>query len=240
MLTVRNLYTSRAESKGNFQLKDISFSIEEGMIYTLLGRNGAGKSTLLEAIYGILSKAQGEVIYDGEKVERKSLSRYHREVALVSNRLQWYAAHMTVTENISLFEAMYPGFDRAFLMQCLKRFDFPWAPENAMFSKLSTGQLMQLQLAVAAARHPKLMLLDEPFANLDPVVKTDIMDMLQTMVADTNMSILVSTHLLDEIDEVTDYVCVLDEGRLVRFGSRDEVLNGNIQSIKELLMGGEK
>lgn len=241
MLTVNHIYSKAAESKGNFQLKDISFSIEEGMIYALLGRNGAGKSTLLEAIYGILSKSQGEVIYDGEKVDRKSLSRYHREVALVAGQLTWYAPHLSVRDNVELLKAMYDSFDSAQFYDYLKRFDLPATELEKTFSQLSAGQSMQVQIAFAAARSPKIMLLDEPFANLDPVVKMDIMDVLQTLVAKNNMSILVSTHLVDEIDEVTDYVAVLDGGRLTHFGSRTELPCGEgYGSLKALLTGGER
>lgn len=241
MLTVRNLYTSRAESKGNFQLQDINLELSEGMIYTLLGRNGAGKSTLLEAIYGILSKSQGEVIYDGEKVDRKSLSRYHREVALVAGQLMWYAPHLSVRDNVEFLKVMYDSFDSAQFYDYLKRFDLPATELEKTFSQLSAGQSMQVQIAFAAARSPKIMLLDEPFANLDPVVKLDIMDVLQTLVAKNNMSILVSTHLVDEIDEVTDYVAVLDGGRLTHFGSRTELPCGEgYGSLRALLTGGER
>ena len=107
------------------------------------------------------------------------------------------------------------------------------------FDELSTGKQMQLQLAFALARHPKLLLLDEPMANLDPVVKTDIWELLIRTIEKENISIIISTHLVEEVNDITDYIGLLDNGRLVKFGDREQILNDDLgnknKNLRELL-----
>ena len=117
--------------------------LDDVMEDTLLGRNGAGKSTLLEAIDGILSKESGEIVYDGAVVNRKTLSKYHREVAFVAGQLMWYAPHLSVRDNVELLRAMYDSFDSAQFYDYLKRFDLPATELEKTFSQLSAGQSME-------------------------------------------------------------------------------------------------
>lgn len=240
MLEVKNLTSSIIESGITdhkfFKIDDVSFTLEDGYICALLGKNGSGKTTLLDLMYGNVLVKSGSVSFDGVEFNKKTRAKFRNDVALISNGV-WYFADKSVSENVALLSIMYEGFDEKLFMEYMKRFEFPETDFNKPVSKLSTGQKVQFDIAFAAARRPKLMLMDEPFANLDPVVKVDIMEIIQDLVSENNMSVIISTHLLDEIDNVVDYVAVIDDGKLVKYGDRVSLIDSNnYKSIEDILI----
>lgn len=239
MLEVKNLTSSVLESGVKdgklFKISDVSFSLEDGYIMALLGKNGSGKTTLMQLMYGNLLKKSGQVIWNGKEFNKKTRDSIRQDIALISGD-SWCFDNRSIVENLEYLSLMFPAFDEKLFMDYLRRFDFPKSDMNKPIVKLSTGEKVQFEIAFAAARKPKLMILDEPFANLDPVVKVDIMEIIQELVNKENMSAIISTHLISEIDDVVDYVGVIDDGKLVKFGDRVSLVDDkNLTSISQLL-----
>lgn len=238
MLKVENLSLAKSEyAPGNkvFCMENISFELGDGYIMSLLGDNGAGKSTLLTMLYGMTKKKSGRIIWDGEEVDGKNIYKFRNEVAYLGD-VEWFYNTMSIEENIELLGTMYPDFSRERMRVLLDRLGFAESFDKYIAS-LSTGQKKVLGLAFMLARKPKLLILDEPFANLAPVVREDIVKLLQQAVSE-NASIIVSTHQLDEVSEISDYVGVLKEGRLVSYGDTLSVMEKTgANSLEDIARG---
>ena len=206
MLEVQNL----SYSTKTFSMENVSFSLDDGYLMTLLGRNGAGKTTLFDLVYGRIEPLSGKVLWN--------------DIDVTGMKAIFFGS---TTQIVSHFDEM------------LEMMEFTKEEYTTKFEELSTGKQMQLQLAFALARHPKLLLLDEPMANLDPVVKTDIWELLIRTIEKENISIIISTHLVEEVNDITDYIGLLDNGRLVKFGDREQILNDDLgnknKNLRELL-----
>lgn len=218
--------------KDRLVLKNITFSLEDGYLMCLIGRNGAGKTTLLQAMYGVLACESGEVIYNDkrvvagkgtQKVSYASLKNYHNEVAYVGN-VAWVLDSKSVEENVGVLRTLYADFDGKEYERLCTYFGLTKEDEKKLYSELSTGQKMLFQIAFAMGRHPKLLLLDEPFANLDPIVKVDMAQLFQDKIEQENVQIILSTHLVDDISDQVDYVGVMKDGELTEFGDREQIL----------------
>lgn len=148
-------------------------------------------------------------------------------MAYVGGRI-WCIGGINVDENINLLKQLYSRWDQKRFEEILEMMEFTKEEYMTKLEELSTGKQMQFQLAFALARHPKLLLLDEPMANLDPVVKTDLWELLIRTIEKENISIIISTHLVEEVNDITDYVGVIDNGKLVKFGDREQMLNEDL------------
>lgn len=235
--------------KSNFELKNVSFSLEDGYMLCLIGKNGSGKTTLLNAIYGIIKPTSGCVIFDYKKVvaaknnaevEENVFATYHKQVAYVGD-VNWLMTGVDIATNINLLKTLYDNFDEKEFDRLLAYFEFDKSLFANEYRILSTGQRMQLQLAFSFARHPRLMILDEPFANLDPVVKTDLSELLQKKITEDNISVIISTHLVDDISNMVDYIGVIENGEMVKYGDRVTLLeNKGVETLREFILGGDR
>ena len=204
-----------------FSIDNVSLKVEEGMISCLLGANGCGKTTVLKLLYGMLTPKSGNAYYNGDALCPRSLPACHEEVAFTGHC--WCDTDITLEHNVEFLSLLYPSFDRDYygkLLKCAGIED----KSDKLYASLSAGEKVKAEIAFALARRPKLLLMDEPLANLDPVFKTDVIELLQDEVSASGLGILLSTHLLDEIDDITDRIYLLDKGRLSAGGDRFEVL----------------
>jgi len=219
MIEAKNV-SFQYDSKG-FRLQDISLKLEEGLIYTLVGENGSGKTTLLKLLYGIFPPKSGEVLWKGSPLTRRMLPAYHQEAAYIGE--QWCDTGATLRANAEILRLLYPGFDGGYYEKLLAQAgltDLQATP----FRNLSTGEQCKAEMSFHLARHPKLLLMDEPLAGLDPVFKTDILELLQTAVAEEKMTVLMATNLVTEVSDIADYVGVFADGKLVKWGDRLEAV----------------
>lgn len=240
MLEVKNI-TYHYRKKG-FYIDNVSFNLEDRYFAVLLGENGAGKTTLLRAVYKMYKANDGEILWNGEKITNDNLHKYRNDVAYVEDE-NWCVDWQTVTENVELLKDIYSTFDETAFYDILKKFDFDKNLMNKKYRDLSTGEQMKFQIAFVLARHPKLLIMDEPFANLDPVVKTDLIEMLHKNVMHNEMRVLLSTHLVEDITDITDYIGIMDKGKMKAFGDREEILSQyNSESLREIfcnVVGGK-
>ncbi|MBQ8950871.1 MAG: ABC transporter ATP-binding protein [Eubacterium sp.] len=221
-------YGSVTKKEKKFEVKDASLKLEKGYISCLLGKNGAGKTTLLSLMYGMLKPKKGELLWDGKPVTKNNLTEYRQNVAYIGEA--WCLQGLTVDHNIEMLSGFYPSFDKTYFDSLMKLAGADRVRES-LFGKLSKGEKVKVEIAFALARRPKYVILDEPLANIDPVFKIDILDILQKGVSDNEIGILLSTHLLDEISDMVDYINVMEDGRITTSGTRFEVLgeDGNAQ-----------
>lgn len=229
-------YNKLSGKKGEeFELKDISLKIEKGYISCLLGKNGAGKTTLLSLIYGLMKPGSGEVLWNGERVTKKNMADYRRSTAFVGGH--WCVGGMTVEHNVEMLSTLYPSFDRDYFDTLMKVAGADRIRES-LFSSLSKGEKVKAEICFMLARRPEIIILDEPLANIDPVFKTDILALLQKAVSDNEIGVLLSTHLVDEISEMVDYINVMRNGQMVMSGSRFEILGDDEgKNLRELMKG---
>jgi len=209
--------------KSQRQILDMSFTLKDNFFTCLMGHNGAGKTTLMKLIYGSLIPDLGEVLYDGRKIDMNSIFAYRQDVAFVTRDSDWHFG-CSLLEYIRQKKVFYPKFDPDEFISILKLFSFPEDKLGLLYSELSTGEQMEVMVAFDLARHPKYIMLDEPFANLDPVAKIVLTECLHKRVMEEKLGVFLSTHLLEEITDIVDYVVIVENGRLVKCGDRDEVL----------------
>ena len=227
---------SIAKGSKRFEVKDASLQLEAGYISCLLGKNGAGKTTLLNLIYGMLKPRKGEIRWNGEKLDRKTMNDYRQQVAYVGET--WCSEGLTVEHNTELLALLYPEFDREYYDKIMKLAGMDRVRQT-IYGKLSKGERVKTEIAFALARKPQFLILDEPLANIDPVFKTDILEILRQGVEDHETGILLSTHLLDEIASMVDFIYVMEDGKITKSGSRFELLGEDESvSLKEVLKSG--
>lgn len=199
-------------------LDDVSLHVPKGSIFGLVGENGAGKTTLLRHVLGLLRPESGTVRVLGldpvaEPVEVLSRTGYLSETRDLPD---W----MRVGELLRYTRAFYRTWDAPYAESLRQQFELP--PDQRIRS-LSQGQLAKAGLLVALAFRPELLVLDEPSSGLDPVVRRDILEAIIRTVADERRTVLFSSHLLDEIERVCDYVAMIRAGRILLAGRLDDI-----------------
>lgn len=206
-------------------LDNVSFTLEPGKIYGLLGPNGSGKSTAIKIINDLLQPTSGTVLVNGLKpgVESKKIISYLPDRNYLND---W----MKVEDAFKLFEDFYQDFDRTRAEEMLKSLNIA---SDARLKTLSKGTLEKVQLVLIMARRAKLYVLDEPIAGVDPAARDYI---LQTILSNygEDSSILISTHLITDIEKVLDEVLFLQNGRIVLQGAVDDIRAEHGKSIDGL------
>lgn len=249
MLKVENLqYRHRGQrkegrsgmEKNTFCLTGIHFTLERGYIMGLLGLNGAGKSTLMNLLLGNMIPDKGRVTLDGEDIytiRQKALQR----IAVVSDRAE-FLKYRTLEDNAELFGMLYDNFDRERWENYMNQFGFGEGQRRLCYDDLSTGLKRRFQLAFSLSYQPELLLLDEPTANLDPHARVEWMELLQKQAVQEECSVIMTTHLTDDLDRIADYILVLDRGRQLAFMDREEMVDryGEIELDKLLVMMTEE
>ena len=200
-------------------LRDCSVAVPEGRVVALVGPNGAGKTTLLHLATGLLAPSAGEIRVFGAPPANQPevLAR----VGFLAQDKPLYH-NFTVGEMLRFGARLNPGWDRAVADHWRARFDLP--PDRRV-GHLSGGQ--RTQLAVALAKRPRLLLLDEPMAELDPLVRHDLTRLLMEAVAAGGLTVVFSSHVLAELATVCDYLVLLAVGRVQLAGDTDELLAGH-------------
>lgn len=199
-------------------LDDVSLYVPRGCVFGLVGENGAGKTTLIKHILGLLRAETGTVrVFDADPVG-DPVSALGR-IGYLSEQPD-LPGWMRVDELLRYTKAFYPRWDPAYAEQLLKQFALN--PAQCLRT-LSKGQLAKAGLLVAQAHRPELLLLDEPSSGLDPLVRRDILEAVIRTVADEGRTVFFSSHLLEEIERVSDYIAMLHQGKIVLCGPLDDI-----------------
>jgi ABC-2 type transport system ATP-binding protein len=199
-------------------LDDVSLDVPRGCVFGLVGENGAGKTTLIKHVLGLLKPEQGNVRVFGldPVIDPPAVLARIGYVSEARDLPHW----MRVGELLRYTQAFYPQWDERYAEQLREQFALN---PRAKIKHLSRGELAKAALLVALAYRPELLVLDEPSSGLDPVVRRDILEAIVRTVADEGRTVLFSSHLLDEIERVSDRVAMIVNGRIILNGPLDEI-----------------
>lgn len=199
-------------------LDNVSLSVPRGVVFGLVGANGAGKTTLIRHVLGLLKAQQGSVRVFGRDPVADPVGVLSR-VGYLSEEND-LPGWMRVGELLRYTQAFYPSWDGDYAEELRKTFALDPA---ARVKHLSKGQRARAGLLIALAYRPELLVLDEPSSGLDPIVRRDILGAIIRTIADEGRTVLFSSHLLDEVERVSDYVAMLHKGRLAFSGAMEEI-----------------
>ncbi|BEL06189.1 ABC transporter ATP-binding protein [Actinoplanes sichuanensis] len=200
-------------------MDDCSFTVPPGAVTALIGRNGAGKSTLLRAASGLLRPEAGEVRVFGETAGDDSLPR----IGYVAQQAPLYPM-LTVAQTLALGARLNPRWDAA---RARRLADDAALPHSARVTTLAPGLRSRLALVMALAKRPDLLLLDEPLAPLDPVARTEVLGTLMADVAERGTTVVLSSHVVADVDGVCDHLVLLVDGRVRLAGEVEAELAGH-------------
>ncbi|GIU52361.1 ABC transporter ATP-binding protein [Shewanella sp. KT0246] len=200
----------------NVVLKQLSFSLSAGMVVGLLGQNGAGKSTLMRAALGILNIDAGEITALGEQAAELSIEAKSK-IGYVPQQPFGYEG-FTIASALELHSSFYPEWDKSLELDWLNRFGLE---ANQQVQKLSVGQRQSLALIMAMAYRPQLLILDEPVASLDPIVRRQFMGDLFELALESGSAVLFSSHITSDLERVASHVALIKQGELVLFKEID-------------------
>ena len=200
-----------------FSLENLNLTLPSGCIMGLVGENGAGKSTTIRMILGLTHPDSGEITVFGQKLTQDL--KQHIGVVLDE---PGYPACMTAKQIGKMLSGLYKSWEQDTFDGYLRRLSLP---ENKPFKDFSKGMKMKLCLAAALSHGAKLLILDEATSGLDPVVRDDILDILNEFTRDEGHSILISSHIVSDLEKICDYIAFLHRGKLMLCREKDELLN---------------
>ena len=200
-----------------FTLGPIDLSIPKGTIVGYIGQNGAGKSTTIKLLLGLLKKDLGEIKilgYDNpNSIELKD------KIGVVFDDLL-VPEEMTLVDLEKFCSRVYSKWDREFFYQLKKKFKLS---EKQAIQSYSRGMRMKLSMAVALSHKAEILILDEATSGLDPIVRDEILDFLLDFIQDENHTILISSHILSDLEKVADYIAFINDGKVLFVESKDEL-----------------
>ena len=222
LVEFKNVYKSFDEKE---ILKNVTFSIENGKIVGLLGKNGMGKSTLIKLINDLLTPTSGEILINGNNVgvESKKIISYLPEKTYLDKSQK-------VLDVFNYFLDFYEDFNIEKARKLLKDLNLK---ETDYLSKMSKGMLEKLQLILVMSRDAQLYILDEPLGGVDPATRDYILDTILSNFNE-NASVIISTHLISDIERILDEVIFIDKGKIVLQSDTDKLRNKEKSSIDEI------
>lgn len=224
LLEVRNL----SKHFKSFDLKDISFTLPKGYIMGYVGPNGSGKTTTLNLITGVLKCSGGEVYIDGRSC-KEDVRAYREQIGYVGDE-SYFPDNFTSRNIRKVLGDFYGTFSEEKFDRFLQKWNLP---EKKQVKDFSRGMKVMLMFASVLSRDTKLLILDEATNGLDPVMRMEILKLLQEYVMDGERSVIFSTHILSDLEQIADYIYFIDEGRTILHDTKD----GMIENF--LLVKGE-
>lgn len=212
----------------NFALKDISFHLPKGYIMGLIGVNASGKSSLIKTIINVYHKDSGRVYID--RISMDEDERRAKNLMGIVLDENFYEPFLSAEENAKFFGKYFEHYDHDVFLRYCRRFH---VDTKKKLKKLSKGQQMKFQIAFALSHEARLFIMDEPTGNLDQAFRLEFTEIMQDLVADGEKSILLATHQTDTLDQIADYITLMDKGRIV-FSMNKEILMD-----KYILMSGD-
>ncbi|WP_033540496.1 MULTISPECIES: ABC transporter ATP-binding protein [Shewanella] len=206
-------------------IDELSMALYPGMVVGLLGQNGAGKSTLMRCALGILNVTQGRIAILGGSSE--NLSSAQKELIGYVPQQPFGYEGFSVERALTLHRSFYPSWDTSLEQEWLARFDLDGQQQ---VQRLSVGQRQSLALIMAMAYRPKLLILDEPVASLDPIARREFMSDLFELALDAGSAVLFSSHITSDLERVASHVALMRKGKLVLFKEID-ALRESVQLV---------
>ena len=216
ILKIKNLNTSYGQ---NLVLKDINLEIKEGSIFGLIGPNGAGKSTLMKSILGLVEKDSGKITLYGKEINEKNQKETNKNLGSLIEAPSFYD-HLTAYDNLDLICDM-KNINKEKIDSTLRDVGLIKSKDKKV-REFSLGMKQRMGIAIALIGNPKFLILDEPINGLDPYGIEEMRDLFKSIVKNSNTSILISSHILDEIEKISTHIGILKNGSLTYSGSLEE------------------
>lgn len=196
----------------------LSFSVERGTVCGLVGKNGAGKTLLLQALVKQHKLNKGEIFLLGKSVTTQ-FEKVKPDIGVVW-AMYYGPLHFTANHYRDFYKELYQNWDDAYFYALLDRFKIY---RNEKIKTYSAGMLIKLQLALALAHHPKLLILDEPTAHLDPFARDELMELLAQYMENGENTIIISSHILSDLEKIADTILYLEEGDILYHENKDNM-----------------
>lgn len=227
-LEIRNL----CKSYPDFSLDHLNLTLPKGCILGLIGENGAGKSTTIKLILDMIHRDSGDISIFGRN-NQENIKELKEDIGVVLDEVG-FPECLTAEQIGNIMKNTYRSWDEALYMNYLKNLS---VPANKAFKEFSRGTKMKCGIAVAMSHNPRLLILDEATSGLDPVVRDEVIGMLSEFTRDENHAILISSHIISDLEKICDYIAILHEGKLLLCEEKDILLEkyGIIRCTSEQL-----
>lgn len=204
---------------GGFSLKDITFSFPAGYILGLVGANGSGKTTLIHMLLGLYKADSGCIcIFDNNYQDKETDIK--QDIGFVLQEDLFYK-HLNLYHNACHFGEKYKNFDNRKFVEYCRQFGLD---KKKQYYKLSKGEQLKFQLAFALSYNPKLLILDEATGNFDLEFRTEFQKLMTAFIQDGQHSIILSSHVFDEMERIADYILFMDKGETVLYMDRESIM----------------
>ncbi len=206
LLEIKNL----TKEYDGFKLDDISFTLDKGYIMGFIGENGAGKTTTIKLIMNLLKKDKGEIkIFDKDNIEYEG--EIKERIGFVYDECFYYE-NLSIKDNEKIISGFYKKWDTKVFDNYLKKFNLN---KKQKVKELSKGMKMKFAIALALSHKAEFLILDEPASGLDPVMRRSILDVLQEVIQDENVGILISSHIISDLEKIADYITYIQRGKII-------------------------
>lgn len=216
MLSVKNL-CKRYEK---FELSNVSFELPKGYIMGFIGANGAGKTTTIKSLLNLVKRDSGEITIFGKSIS-DSENEIKQHIGFSSGSITFYS-RKKVSSLIDVYKRFFTEWSDSTFFEYMKKFNID---TNKTVSQLSQGMQTKLSVAMALSLNAKLIILDEPTSGLDPIARVELLEILQSIVADGEHSILFSTHITSDLDKCADYILFIKEGKIIENATKDDLID---------------
>lgn len=202
-----------------FRLEDLNLTLPSGCVMGLVGENGAGKSTTIKLILDMIHRDGGTVTLLGRD-NQTDLQLLKEDIGVVLDEVG-IPGCLNIRQVGKIMAGTFRNWDDAQYRACLKTLSLP---EEKPFKDFSRGMKMKLGIAVALSHHPKLLILDEATSGLDPVIRDEVVEMFREFAADENHAVLISSHIVSDLEKLCDYIAFLHQGKLLLCEEKDRLL----------------
>lgn len=215
VLEIKNL----SKKYKNFTLNNINLTLDKGFIMGIIGENGAGKTTLIKLIMNLVNKSGGSIKVFGMDYIKNEKEIKDR-IGFVYDQFYGYD-YLSLQDNTNLLAPMYSKWNNEKYKYYINKFSLN---EKQKLRELSKGMRMKYSLCLALSHGAELILMDEPTAGLDPIVRNELLDELQDLIYEENISVIISTHITSDLEKIADFITFIKEGEVIFSISKDEIL----------------
>ena len=205
-----------------FKLDIQQLNVKEGYITGFIGPNGSGKTTTIKLIMNMLFNDGGTVKILGEEVGNDNID-IKEKIGYVGE-ISGYLSNSKLKNIKRIISGFYKEWDNNIYKKYIKKFSLD---ENKIYKELSSGEKRQFDLVMALSHHPKLIIMDEPTANLDPLIRNDFLEILQEHLENENVTVFYSTHITSDLDKAADYIALIFNGKIILYDEKDKIIENH-------------